>query len=72
MIEAHEKVNKKPIEVACFKGRKKFFRVNTWEDLRTGDVVKMYANQEIPADILILDIQGSKNEKQSCQMRSVL
>ena len=65
-------MNRKPIEVACYKGRKKFFKVKTWAELRVGDIVKMYANQEVPADILILDIQGCKLEKQTCKMRGGL
>ena len=56
ICQAQEQVNNKPIEVAQFKGKSKSFKVMTWQDLRVGHIVKIYANQEIPADVLILDI----------------
>lgn len=36
--------------------------------MRVGDLIKVYQNQEIPADVLILDIQGSKGN-QTCLNR---
>lgn len=59
-IKAQESINNQSIEVASVSGRKKRFKVRTWEELRIGDIVKLYQNQEAPADIIILDIQGSK------------
>lgn len=66
---AQDVVNDKPIEVACLKKNKFKFKVRTWGDLRVGDIIKLYPNQEIPADVLILDIQGSRCDKQTCYVR---
>lgn len=43
--KAQEQVNKSLIEVALASGRKKKFMLKNWEELRVGDIVKLYSNQ---------------------------
>jgi len=45
------------------------FQTKTWEDLEVGDIIKVTKNQELPADVLILDIVGQNNE-QTCYVTS--
>ena len=58
IVNATNLVNRKPIEQFNFGKQKKNFQLKTWADLQIGDIIKVQANQEIPADALILDIQG--------------
>ena len=39
------------------------FQQKTWGDLEVGDIIKVGKNQELPADVLILDISGQSNEQ---------
>jgi magnesium-transporting ATPase (P-type) len=59
---ASGQVNNKPIEKFIFTKKRKTFQTKTWEDLEVGDIIKVEKNQELPADVMILDISGNGNE----------
>lgn len=67
--EAADSVNLKPVEKFVFNKSNRSFQLADWGSLQTGDIVKIKQNQEVPADVLILDIFGSKTAEQTCYAR---
>ena len=61
--KASEKINHKPIDKFIFSKKRNNFQTKTWEELEVGDIIKVYKDQELPADVLILDITGQTNEQ---------
>lgn len=43
--------------------KRKMFQSKNWEELEVGDIIKVHRNQELPADVLILDISGQSNDQ---------
>ena len=56
--EAADSVNNKPVEKFIFSKSNRSFQLSDWGSLQTGDILKIKQNQEVPADVLILDIFG--------------
>ena len=67
--EAADSVNSKPVEKFFFHKSSRSFQLSDWGSLKMGDILKIRRNQEVPADVLILDIFGSKSAEQTCYVR---
>ena len=67
--EAADSVNNKPVEKFLFGKSYRSFQLSDWGSLATGDIIKVKQNQEVPADVLILDIFGAKSAEQTCYSR---
>jgi magnesium-transporting ATPase (P-type) len=51
-------MNKQVTEVAKEKNHKKVFKKTNFENVKVGDLIKVYKNQEFPADICFLSGSG--------------
>jgi magnesium-transporting ATPase (P-type) len=60
--KSSERINLQPVDKYMFTKKRKSFHSKTWEELEVGDIIKVYKNQELPADVLILDISGQSND----------
>jgi magnesium-transporting ATPase (P-type) len=58
MRQSSAKINQKPVEKFIFSKKRNGFQTKTWEELEVGDIIKVHKNQELPADVLILDISS--------------
>ena len=60
--QAADSVNKLQCEKFVFNRRQKRFLRRPWEELHVGDIIKVKNNNQVPADCLILDIKGYKDQ----------